>query len=150
MANDSFKTKFSFHGLLIVFLYYIPYLCIWLPARKLFSDLSYCPRWLLIVYIFASIALSATLILVKNLGASPFFRKSRHMSISFILLGIYYILWIYFLLGKSTNLILALARVIGSGFLLFYSIDRKNWISVAIASLVMVLVISIAFVALIG
>lgn len=150
MAKDSFKTKFSLHGFVIVLLYYVPYLCIWLPAKKVFSALSSCPKWLLILYIFNALALSVTLILVKNTNALPFFRKSRHMSISFILLGIYYILWIYFLIGKSSAILLAMIRIIGSLFYLFYSLDRRNWISVSFSGLFMVLGIAISTIALVG
>ena len=148
MKNNAFKTKFSTLGFIASILYFIPYLFIWLPSHRSLIGHTVIPKWLFVIYIASAFALFITLLFVENINVLPFTRKSRCMSIAFILLGIYYILWVYFFWGKSTVLVFGLARLVGSGFFVFINIDRRNWLSLVFSILFMIIGITISIVVL--
>lgn len=150
MKNNAFKTKFSTLGFIASILYFIPYLFIWLPANRFLIGQAIIPKWLFVIYIANAFAIFITLLFIVNTDAIPFTRKSRCMSIAFILLGIYYILWVYFFWRKPSAIIFGLARLVGSGFLVFINIDRRNWISLVFSILFMIIGITISIVVLLG
>ena len=150
MANDIFKTKFSLNGLVAALLVFAPYIFIWLPAKRIFFALSAGPGWLLVIYMFTALALTLTLSLVRNISAPPFSRKSRLISIAYIFLGIYYIFIVYFFIKKPVPYIFLMARIAVSGFFIFFSLDRKNWISLSFSILFFILGLSISAIALVG
>ncbi len=145
MAKDIFKTRFSLSGFVALFFFALPYIMLWFPAKRILLDLDSCPKWLKCVYVFSFVALFLTIVLVKNESASIFYRKSRLMCIAYILLGVSYLLWVYFFLNSSNNIIQIFARMSGCGFLLVFSLDRKNWLafSLSIVFLILEIVVSI-------
>ena len=148
MAKDIFKTRFSFHGFLAALLFLLPYLFVWFPARRIFLEFSAGPEWLLLLYVVVALTLFLTLILVRNEAVAPFSRKSRLMCIAYILLGKYYILWIYSFISKANPMVFIFARIAGSGFFIFFSLDRKNWLAFSCSIFLLVLGLTVFILAL--
>ncbi len=149
MSKCVLNTKFSKYGLFAVVLVFFPYLIAWFPRKNfLLQEMYLTPRWLFALYIISAIALSATLILIDNNSALSFSRHSRMISLAFILLGIYYILWVYYLIGKSSFVTLFFFKLLSSGAFLCFSFDRKNWVSFGFSLVFMALGIVLSAMAL--
>lgn len=150
MSNDIIRTKFSKTGLAASIAVFLPYVFSFFPTKySVFAEISYSPKWLAILHGFISFFLVLTLILIKNMSAEPFSGKSRTISIASITLGVYYILWIYFYLLHSNVWIYLCIKLLGALYLIAYSYDRRNWVSLSLASAYLVTSSTITIVSLV-
>lgn len=150
MEKDIIKTKFSKRGLSSVIAVFLPYIFSFFPTKySAFEELSYSPKWLLVLHCFITIFMVLTMILIRNMHADPYTRNSRTVSIAAIILGIYYILWVYFYIGRANVWSYLCIKILGAAHLMVFSYDRRNWISFSLASLFLISSLSLTIFALV-
>lgn len=126
------KTKFSKEGLFSVLLFFIPCLFAFFPSmHPIREELSLSSNALVILYFLSLAAVVLTFVLIENISALPFSKENRGVSLAFVFLGIYYILWVYSFIGRANSLILLSIKVFGSAYLVSIAFDRKNWVALA-------------------
>lgn len=150
MSKDIIRTKFSRTGFAASVAVFLPYLFLFVPTRySVFDELASNPKWLVVLHGFLSLFLVLTLILIKNMGAEPYSGKSRTISIASIMLGVYYILWIYFYLLRANVWIYLCIKLLGATYFIAFSYDRKNWVSMALSITYFLTSLSITVVSLV-
>ena len=148
--KESIKTKFSKEGLLVCVLVFLPYAFSFIPTRyNLFAEYRSLPKWLLILNSFIVLFMVLTQVLVRNLQAHPLSSKSRIFSFANVILGVYYILWVYFYRGDATVGIYMAIKILASLYLIIFSFDRRNWVAFSLSLAYLVLSIATSSLALV-
>lgn len=129
--ENQIKTKLSKAGLEAFLFVFIPHLVILFPFP--FFERVKVPTILFASSILVTLFTIFSLTFLVN-SAKPFRAKSKLMNIAFISLSLYYIMFLEIFLLHNKGLIIAMS-IFEYFFLLFFTLDRRNWIATAFVSL---------------
>lgn len=133
--ENKIKTKFSLKGLLALLFAAFPSLVFHSPLFNLSNDLFS------IIVIMSLMFLLFSIVLVRNYKEPEVNRKSKIYSLASIFYGMYFLLMVLYGIRKAGVITAIVAHGFGFLFLIFFSIDRKNWLSMSASILTMILFI---------
>lgn len=134
--KNGIKTSFSKYGLCIMLMALIPEIIFKTYVFKLHKDI------LSLICIIANIYLFLSLVFLQNTAADKIDRRSRLFSLAAICYGIYFLFLVLFVIGRGGGpAILLAAHIFIYIFFVFFSIDRRNWLSLSGSIISMIAVI---------
>ncbi len=137
MEKCSIKTRFSKYGLGAVLLSFLPQAAGLFPFKEKLGVHS-VPRVIVILYaLFATITIF-TLLFLENSKAKPYERRSTVLNLAHIVLALYYLLYIEIFVFKSAAIALC-ASIFSNLYIILFSVDRKNYPSIAFSAVFMVI-----------
>jgi len=133
--ENKIKTKFSSKGLLALALAAFPSIVFHYRLFNLSNDL------LSILAIISLMFLICSMAFVRNYKEPVVDRKSKVYSLACIFYGMYFLLMVLYGIKRAGVITAIVAHGFAFLFLLFFSIDRRNWLSLSASALSMVIFI---------
>ncbi len=133
--DNKIKTKFSSKGLLALILAVFPSLVFHYPLFNLSRDI------LSIIAIMSLMYLVCSMAFVRNYKEPELNNKSRIFSLSCIFYGLYFLLMVLYGIKRAGVITAIVAHGFAFLFLIFFSIDRRNWLSLSASILSMAIFI---------
>lgn len=129
------KTKFSRLGLMIVIFALLPTV-IFTPELVVYE------RSLpVIIHLFTAVPLGLTLVLLTNTNAPAFDRRSRLFSLAAICYGMHLLFLVLYRINAAGYSLILTSHIFLSLNLFFFSLDIKNWYSLALSILFLITIL---------
>lgn len=133
--ENRIKTRFSLNGLLVFLFAMFPSLIFNAKVLHLSRDIFSLFCVMSLFFLFFSI------VLVRNYKEPAVDSKSKMFSLSAVFYGLYFLLMVLFGIHKAGPVTAVVAHLFMFLYLVFFSIDRRNWLSVSASLLSMILFI---------